>query len=213
MSYKSYLFCLMSLCCSLFLAGCGKDDGNFVQDSISSEATQSVQSSETQEGKPADSAEDLFWSRQEAEKESSEELSSERSSTPQNTENCAILVDYASALMYYNPDSYHMCVLDNSAYATQIGFEAMETVTDVSILRLAAVEIPESGDILFSEENVYSLPELTPEMPLVVSASFGESIPTLGISFLDANQERQVYGVLMSGEDQSILLQEIVLAE
>ena len=144
--------------------------------------------------------------------QSDEQLAVSSPEVEPETAECAVAVDYASALMYYNPDSYHECILDHSAYATQIGFEAAETISDVSVLTLSLADVPESGELLFDATVEYSLPELTPDMPLVVSAGFGETVPTVGISFLDPNGDRKIYGITMSGEDHSILLQEIQLA-
>ncbi|MGN0425173.1 MAG: hypothetical protein ACI4FY_07630 [Acetatifactor sp.] len=215
MTLKRKLLFVTGISLIIVLAGCGKKDPADFREYQPLEMTQSVSDQPDKSGttKQESADSDDSSSQQQLYKESEQPVESGVvSGSEDETAECAVTVDYASALMYYNPDSYHECILDHSAYATQIGFEVAETVSDVSVLSLSLTDVPESGELLFDATVEYSLPELTPDMPLVVSAGFGETIPTLGISFLDPNGDRKVYGITMSGEDQSILLNEIQLA-
>lgn len=233
MSMKRKFLCLTCVGLMTLLVGCGKNDSSDFQDyqpieMTESEAKQSeLQDSETTQSEteqsqlqesdqkePSDSDESVSKPGQDVQSEQSmDEPSDSTVPATEESEEGVVTVDYASALMYYNPDSYHMFTLDQSAYATQIGFEAKETVSDVSVLSLLVTDVPESGDPIFEAQVEYTLPELTPDMPLVVSAGLDGIFPTLGISFTDPDGDKKVYGVTMSGEDQSILLQEIQLAE
>lgn len=123
---------------------------------------------------------------------------------------CNLMVDYASELMYFNPGNYYELILDNSAYATQIGFEPVEMVTDFRVYTLSLHESPE-GDVTFDAQEVYYLPELSSDKPLVVSVLFGDVLPVIGISFEDSDGQRVIKGVAISGYDTTILLQDIAV--
>lgn len=200
----------------LLQISCGKKDSEDSQDLKPIEMSQSVvdQPNENDTTNQESEDSDNHVSTQQSSEE--REQPAEESAVPdteEDTESFGITVDYASALMYYNPDSYLECILDNSAYATQIGFEVNEPISDVSILCLSLNDDSASDELLFDAEAVYTIPELTPDMPLVVSASFGDTIPTIGISFQASSGDRRIYGITMSGEDQSILLSEIQLVQ
>lgn len=137
----------------------------------------------------------------------SEEADSLTNADPEYNDG-SVIVDYASELMYYNPDSYYELILDHSAYATQLGFEAVGQVTDFRVYSLSLHEASEEG-ITFDAQEVYYLPELTSDKSLVVSFLLGEVLPVIGISYVDSDGQRIEQGVSVSGYDTSILLEDI----
>ena len=96
-----------------------------------------------------------------------------------------------------------------SESAVKVVFSAESTVSDFRLLSIAMQDIDENGIFTFSDEELYSQPELTPGRPLEADLVFLGDIPNNGISFTDADGNVKYFSVDMSGMDGSLILWEI----
>ena len=60
--------------------------------------------------------------------------------------------------------------------------------------------------VLFAEDILYSINELSPEKVLVIKTLISEGIPSRGVSFLDANNIKRYFYIIESGIDGSLSL-------
>lgn len=99
--------------------------------------------------------------------------------------------------------NYHECVADTSEYAVKIAFRAYETLTDVTFSSLQF-----DGEEYVVAEGLCSLPELTPDQPLVVWVSFPGDMSCYGLAFKDSDGVFHRYTVSISGRNGTIVFVE-----
>ena len=118
-----------------------------------------------------------------------------------------ISIDFASDELLSRYDSY----IDESfdyEYSAKIIFTTNTAVRDFKYVEVNC-EFKEDSTFVFSVgEILYSVDELLPEKPLVVSAFLPETIPTNGIVYTDENGEQRCFSIGQSGIDGSIFLNE-----
>lgn len=104
--------------------------------------------------------------------------------------------------------SHEEAVIDNSEYATGALLLSDYPVTDLKVLSLELKDVSQDGKITYSEREMYSLPVLFPSRPLLMTVTFEGSIPTRGISYVDADGTTRRFTLSLSGEDGTFLLTE-----
>ena len=94
---------------------------------------------------------------------------------------------------------YHEYIRDSSEHTVKLLFLPSETLKDVRFTSLQY----ENGSMAVAEE-LYSLPELSPDMPLVVGVLFYGDLTTYGISFTDTNGVQRYFSVYISGRNGAL---------
>ena len=115
----------------------------------------------------------------------------------------AVFADYGDSLAEDDCDRW---VLDDSEYQVPVAFTAARAVENFRVLGLTATD--GGGTVAFTTRVLYSYGRLEPERPFVLQMTFVGELPNVGISYED-NGVTVTCGVVMSGEDGSILLVEI----
>ena len=118
-------------------------------------------------------------------------------------------VDYATDELLSEYDSF-----DEFTEFEDEGYQKIIFITNIVVKDFRFIEVgykEENTNIVFFENKVsYSLDELSPEKPLVVTWMEQGSIPHRGISFIDENNTTRYFYVAMSGEDGSLFLVEFL---
>lgn len=135
------------------------------------------------------------------------------STAPESTaapEKVVITVDYATDTHLNSYQSFHEYADAELEYADHA--EKIIFMTSAPAKNFKFIEIGFEADdteIRFFEESVlYSLPELLPEKPLVVTWLSQGTIPNRGITFTDETGTARYFCVTQSGKDGSVLLVE-----
>ena len=118
--------------------------------------------------------------------------------------------EYKSALLSANfaeddlihSGAYHY-FSDGQEYRVPIAFRAYGTLRDVTIYTM---EFDAEGP--FPGEDLYSLPQMTEELPLVAELSFPGDMTTYGIRFTDEQGDPHSYIVYLSGRNGALMLTE-----
>ena len=116
--------------------------------------------------------------------------------------------EYKSALLSANfaeedlihSGAYHY-FSDGQEYRVPIAFRAYGTLRDVTIYTM---EFDAEGP--FPGEDLYSLPQMTEELPLVAELSFPGDMTTYGIRFTDEQGDAHSYIVYLSGRNGALML-------
>ena len=96
-------------------------------------------------------------------------------------------------------------VLDETGYAHQTVMHPLVTVTDFRVVSLEYVE--EGMTYGFRvREVLYEAASMGPETGLILFVEMPETIPNVGVIYLDRNGEEQFYALMSSGLDGSPLL-------
>ena len=102
------------------------------------------------------------------------------------------------------PDGqYHEHIASTDAYAVRMLFRAYGVLTDIMF---SALSYGDTGMVPVGD--AYTLAKLTPEKPLVVTASFPGDLSTYGISYTDADGKRHSHMLSVSGRNGSLVMQE-----
>lgn len=118
--------------------------------------------------------------------------------------------EYRSALLSANfaeedlihSGAYHY-FSDGQEYRVPIAFRAYGTLRDVTIYTM---EFDAEG--YFPGEELYSLSQMTEELPLVAELSFPGDMTTYGIRFTDEQGDAYSYIVYLSGRNGALMLTE-----
>ncbi|MBR2434887.1 MAG: hypothetical protein IKB22_05385 [Lentisphaeria bacterium] len=100
-------------------------------------------------------------------------------------------------------DKYHEAVHSASEYAVKLLFRAQETLTD---FRVTTMDFGENG--LFPAGELYTLAELTPQKPLILTVAFPGDLTTYGLLYTDASGTEHVCILYQSGRNGAVVLQE-----
>lgn len=108
----------------------------------------------------------------------------------------------------FAPDSvlnsdHHEAILDHSEYVVKVAFWAHENLSNVQFSSLQF-----EGNSYQVAEVLYTLPELTPDKPLVTGISFPGPASIFGISFTDSSGATRCYAVFTSGRNGELVLEE-----
>lgn len=117
--------------------------------------------------------------------------------------------DYANALISANfaeeslllHGDYHYCPSDDLEYSIPIAFRAYSKLRDV---QLCAFDF--SGDDFAMGEAFFTLPEMSPDKPLVADLAFPGDMSMYGIRFVDENGVTHVYSIYISGRNGALVL-------
>ncbi|MBQ4044000.1 MAG: hypothetical protein IJD06_08400 [Clostridia bacterium] len=100
-------------------------------------------------------------------------------------------------------DEYHEAVHSASKYAVKLLFRAQETLTDFCV---TTMDFGENG--LFPAGELYTLAELTPQKPLILTVAFPGDLTTYGLLYTDASGTEHVCILYQSGRNGAVVLQE-----
>ena len=136
-----------------------------------------------------------------------EEVSKPPQSTTSPAEKVHVSVDLATDEILSKYDSYAEFIEFEDDGYQKIVFTTNIPVKD---FRFIAVDYKEENTniVFFESEVLFSLKELTPEEPFVVTWMEWGSTPHRGISFIDETDATRYFYIAMSGEDGSLLLVE-----
>ena len=102
------------------------------------------------------------------------------------------------------PDGpYHEHIASADDYALRMLFRAYGVLTNITF---SALSYGDSGTVPVGD--VYTLAKLTPEKPLVITASFPGDLSAYGISYTDADGNRHNCMLSISGRNGSLVMQE-----
>lgn len=128
-------------------------------------------------------------------------------STTSEAEKALVSVDYATDELLGKYDSFAEFIEFEDEDYQKIIFTTNIAVKDFRFIEIGFEA--EDTDVTFFENNVlYSLAELLPTKPFVVTWMEWGSIPHRGISFIDETDTTRYFYIAMSGEDGSLLLVE-----
>ena len=101
-------------------------------------------------------------------------------------------------------DAPHYFVnVDDAEFSQYIVFQPKSTLTDVQLTML----LPDVGG--YTEDTLYdTIPELTPDTPLVAQVVFYGDFTTYGLSFLDEAGTHRQFALYISGRNGAPVLQE-----
>lgn len=123
------------------------------------------------------------------------------------TEKALVNVDYATDELLSKYDSFS----EFTEFEDE-GFQKIIFTTNIAVKDFKFIEVgfkDDNIDFTFFESDVlYSLEELSPAKPFVVSWMEQGSIPHRGISFIDETGATRHFCITMSGEDGSVFLAE-----
>ena len=106
--------------------------------------------------------------------------------------------------------NYTLVVVSNDDYSVKVLISTTsETLTNLEFYTLELIDFDDSGKATYNETVVSQLDELTPDRPVVLQMTFGEFIPTVGFSYVDAAGNRHKVGITESGKDGSIIAVDI----
>ena len=115
--------------------------------------------------------------------------------------NALISANYADESLLLHGD-YHYYPGDGQDYCVSIAIRAYGTLRN---LEICGFEF--AGDDFVMGEAVFTLPELTEEMPLVAELAFPGDMSMYGIRFVDEKGVTHVYSIYISGRNGSLVLQ------
>ena len=124
---------------------------------------------------------------------------------PVRADASSVVAQWAEALPEGTP--HEEFIADSTEQQVRIAFSSPAGVKDFKVLALSITHVDEHGRAAFSTKELYALPGLRPERPLVLGMTFLGSTPQYGISFVDAQGETRRFFIAQSGEDGSVLLQ------
>ena len=104
---------------------------------------------------------------------------------------------------------YDECVADPMQTSTGVLLTAEVPVTDFRVVSVEYRETGENPDMGFwVTGELFVVDMLTPERPLFIQMKLPETIPDVGIVYVDRNGERKSYTISASGLDGRLLLTE-----
>ena len=117
---------------------------------------------------------------------------------------CLIKADYASD----TPADSLELIADEGEYAARVLLTPETAVEKFAFFALTFDDM--DGDTpVFSTSELYSLDRFEPDKPLVVSMTFGETMPTYGFTYKNEDGLFKTYGLSLSGEDGSVVVSEV----
>ncbi|MDD2596018.1 MAG: hypothetical protein PHD11_09445 [Bacteroidales bacterium] len=124
-----------------------------------------------------------------------------------------VSVAYAAEDLLSDQEAYYKFTADESEYRVNVLLSTSGTLTNFRVLSLIMEDVSTSGEAIYSYTEIYALPKLTSEKPLVLTMTFAGDIPNMGIAYVDNSGQEQVRSIAMSGEDGSLLLNKAILKQ
>ena len=115
--------------------------------------------------------------------------------------NALISANYADENLVLHGAYHHYA--SNQEYSIPIAFRAYGTLRDVALFRM---EFSPEG--YFPGAELFTLEEMTEEMPLVAELAFPGDMTTYGIRFVDEDGITHEYSILISGRNGALILTE-----
>lgn len=117
--------------------------------------------------------------------------------------------DYAESLISANyadeylllHGAYHYYPCEYTEYFVSVAFRAYGNLRDVTLF---AYEFTDGG--MVPGADLYTLPEWTPEMPLVAELPFPGDLTTYGIRFTDEKGITHIFDIYISGRNGMLIL-------
>ena len=128
-------------------------------------------------------------------------VDTQSSSVTSDNEELLLGANYADKEFLLHGAYHHYSSEDE--YAVSVVFHAYDKLQDVTILTM---EFHEEGYLPGAE--LFTIPELTTELPLVAELSFPGDMSTYGIRFVDQLGTTHMYSIYISGKDGSLILEE-----
>lgn len=107
-----------------------------------------------------------------------------------------------------HPNYIHQSYFDGPDVLKGI-ISTKKTLRNFSLLRVTYSNDIFGEDCAFYVEKLFTLKELTPQKPFVTNVLPVETIPHLGVSYIDNKGIEHMYGILQSGKDGSFLFSKI----
>ncbi len=120
----------------------------------------------------------------------------------EKTNHKPITVGFADEQLLSSGD-YHEFIADDSEYMVKLAFRSGEVLKNVCFSSLQY----EGGTYGIIEE-LYTLPELSPDMPLVTGVVYYGDTTTYGISFTDGSGEERYFAAYISARNGALTLEE-----
>ncbi|MEA4895463.1 MAG: hypothetical protein VB064_09375 [Oscillospiraceae bacterium] len=131
------------------------------------------------------------------------EVSAPLESSASVTDEVFVSVDYATDELINKYDSFYEFVEFKDE-----GYQKIIFTTCISVKDFRFIEVGYKDEDINVNKVLYSMEELSPEKPFVVTWMEWGSIPHRGISFVDETNKIRYFYIAMSGEDGSLLLVE-----
>lgn len=103
------------------------------------------------------------------------------------------------------------CSIEGGSPRTDIVFRTSTEVMDFTVLGLIINEVRADGTLDASTRTLYTQEHLTPDAPLVVHLTFYGDLPTYGVSYTDTDGQTVYKTLEISGEDGSLVLNDLVI--
>lgn len=136
-----------------------------------------------------------------------EEVSEPSKSTTSPGEKVLISVDYATDELLSQYDSFAEFIEFEDENPQKIIFTTNIPVRDFGFIEVAYKD-QDMNVTFFENQLLYSLEELSPTKPFLVTWIEQGALPHRGISFIDETDRTRYFYIAMSGEDGSLLLVE-----
>ncbi|MBQ3379675.1 MAG: hypothetical protein IJG50_07430 [Clostridia bacterium] len=111
-------------------------------------------------------------------------------------------IEYAT-VAYINEYSY---TLEAEGPKTELIFFTDNSLKELTLLSLTFVDADEDGNIVFSTEELYTVPEFTPQDALIFETTFFGTIPNNGFSYVNEQGVKKYFTIEQSGMDGSLQL-------
>ena len=123
--------------------------------------------------------------------------------TDQDREPAPIWVQFANEETLSGRE-YQSFVADSSEFTVNLLFSSSEVLHDVQFSSLGY----DDNGAYEVQECLYTLEEITPDLPFVAGVVFYGDMTAYGISFTDAQGQSHHFAVFISGRNGSVLLEE-----
>lgn len=126
-----------------------------------------------------------------------------------------VMTAFASDIIAYDPDEwdyslappYETYIAYEGDDGVYVGFMQEGIIRDFKFYSLENVDFVD-GKLVFDKTELYSRATLSSESPVLIRMCFPGTMPSYAISFVD-EQGTKAYGINLSGEDGSIIFEEI----
>ncbi len=123
---------------------------------------------------------------------------------------CKVRADFfdeaAHQNVQYEYDDASKFFASDEQFETTVLFCSDEGVKDFKLLALTLKDVDANGDADFDVSEVFSVPELRANVPLMVPMNFPGDIPSNGFSYTDTDGTTRTYSVSISGRDGSLVI-------
>ena len=115
----------------------------------------------------------------------------------------------AVSARYLNDDETAAEVILDTEYADRVLFTARSPISQFTVLKLTLESLDDAGTAVLSARPASDDPLLegfSPDCPIILQLSFGEILPTYGITYVDENGQTRCFALQQSGRDGAVLM-------